>query len=237
MKLIKLSLLVAIIGLASCQNKPGVATKKELKTALDSVSYAIGMDVARNVKSSFDDFENDLFIQGYNNVIDSTDILLDQTQAQQVVQAYFQKKQQEEVAKRKAEGEKNKAEGAKFLTDNITKEGVKVTESGLQYIILKEGTGAKPAADSKVKVHYHGTLIDGTVFDSSVDRGEPTEFGVNQVIKGWTEGLQLMKEGAKYKFFIPQDLAYGANPRPGGAIKPFATLIFDVELLEIVKEK
>jgi FKBP-type peptidyl-prolyl cis-trans isomerase FklB len=237
MKLIKLSLLVAIIGLASCQNKPGAATKKELKTALDSVSYAIGMDVARNVKSSFDDFENDLFIQGYNNVIDSTDILLDQTQAQQVVQAYFQKKQQEEVAKRKAEGEKNKAEGAKFLTDNITKEGVKVTESGLQYIILKEGTGAKPAADSKVKVHYHGTLIDGTVFDSSVDRGEPTEFGVNQVIKGWTEGLQLMKEGAKYKFFIPQDLAYGANPRPGGAIKPFATLIFDVELLEIVKEK
>ncbi len=235
MRLIKVSLLVAIIGLASCQNKPGAVTKKELKTALDSVSYAIGMDVARNVKSSFDDFENDLFIQGYNNVIDSTDILLDQTQAQQVVQAYFQKKQQEEVAKRKAEGEKNKVEGAQFLTENLAKEGVKVTESGLQYKVLKEGTGAKPAADSKVKVHYHGTLIDGTVFDSSVDRGEPTEFGVNQVIKGWTEGLQLMKEGAKYKFFIPQDLAYGANPRPGGAIKPYATLIFDVELLEIKK--
>ncbi len=235
MRLIKVSLLVAIIGLASCQNKPGAVTKKELKTALDSVSYAIGMDVARNVKSSFDNFENDLFIQGYNNVIDSTDILLDQTQAQQVVQAYFQKKQQEEVAKRKAEGEKNKVEGAQFLTENLAKEGVKVTESGLQYKVLKEGTGAKPAADSKVKVHYHGTLIDGTVFDSSVDRGEPTEFGVNQVIKGWTEGLQLMKEGAKYKFFIPQDLAYGANPRPGGAIKPYATLIFDVELLEIKK--
>ncbi len=235
MRLIKVSLLVAIIGLASCQNKPGAVTKKELKTALDSVSYAIGMDVARNVKSSFDNFENDLFIQGYNNVIDSTDILLDQTQAQQVVQAYFQKKQQEEVAKRKAEGEKNKVEGTQFLTENLAKEGVKVTESGLQYKVLKEGTGAKPAADSKVKVHYHGTLIDGTVFDSSVDRGEPTEFGVNQVIKGWTEGLQLMKEGAKYKFFIPQDLAYGANPRPGGAIKPYATLIFDVELLEIKK--
>lgn len=235
MKLIKLSLLVAIIGLASCQNKPGT-TKLELKTAIDSVSYAIGMDVARNVKTSFDgEFSNDLFIQAYNNVADSTDILLEQAEAQKVIQAYFQKKQQEEIAKRQAEGEKNKTEGEKFLEENKAKDGVKVTESGLQYIVEKEGTGKTPKADSKVKVHYHGTLLDGTVFDSSVDRGEPTEFGVNQVIKGWTEGLQLMKEGAKYKFFIPQDLAYGANPRPGGAIKPYATLIFDVELLEIVE--
>jgi FKBP-type peptidyl-prolyl cis-trans isomerase FklB len=235
MKLIKLSFLVAVISLASCQNKPGAVSQKKLETSIDSVSYAIGLDVAKNVKSSFDDFSNELFLQGFQNGSDSTDILIDQAQAQAVIQSYFQKKQQEEAEKRKAEGEKNKAEGEKFLESNATKEGVKVTESGLQYQVIKEGTGKKPSADSKVKVHYHGTLIDGTVFDSSVDRGQPTEFGVNQVIRGWTEGLQLMKEGAKYKFFIPQDLAYGANPRPGGAIKPYATLVFDVELLEIVK--
>ncbi|MEC3905425.1 FKBP-type peptidyl-prolyl cis-trans isomerase [Tamlana sp. 2201CG12-4] len=229
----KLSSLVAMVLLVvSCNNKNGV-TNKPIKTELDSVSYAIGMDVARNVKASFDDFDNDLFIQGFVNVLDSTDILLEQADAQKVVQAYFQKKQQEEVAKRQEEGEKNKEEGEKFLAENKSKEGVQTTESGLQYIVLKEGTGEKPTTASKVKVHYHGTLLDGTVFDSSVDRGEPAEFGVTQVIKGWTEGLQLMKQGAKYKFFIPQELAYGANPRPGGAIKPYATLIFDVELLEI----
>ena len=246
MKIMKfLSLVTMVLLVVSC-NKNGVA-KKELKTELDSVSYAIGMDVARNVKNSFDDFDNDLFIQGFINASDSTDILLEQADAQKAVQAYFQKKQQEVAAERQAEGEKNKEEGEAFLAENKGKEGVQTTESGLQYIVLKEGTGEKPTtatkvADwawampttaSKVKVHYHGTLLDGTVFDSSVDRGEPAEFGVTQVIKGWTEGLQLMPQGAKYKFFIPQELAYGANPRQGGPIKPYATLIFDVELLEV----
>ncbi len=233
MKIMKfLSLVAFALLMVSCNGKNGV-TNKPLTTELDSVSYAIGLDVANNVKRSFDEFDNDLFIQGFVNGSDSTDLQIDQAKAQELVRNYFQKKQQEEMAKRQEEGEKNKAEGEKFLAENKDKEGVKTTESGLQYIVLKEGTGAQPTADSKVKVHYHGTLLDGTVFDSSVDRGEPTEFGVTQVIKGWTEGLQLMKEGAKYKFFIPQDLAYGANPRPGGAIKPFATLIFDVELLEV----
>ncbi len=232
MKIMKcLSLAAAVLLLVSC-NKNGVA-QKPIKTELDSVSYAIGMDVARNVKSSFDDFDNDLFIQGFTNVLDSTDMLLDENQAQQVVRTYFQNKQKEEMAKRQEEAKANKEAGEKFLAENKTKEGVQTTESGLQYIVLKEGTGAKPTTSSKVKVHYHGTLIDGTVFDSSVDRGEPTEFGVTQVIKGWTEGLQLMKEGAKYKFFIPSDIAYGANPRPGGKIKANSTLIFDVELLEV----
>lgn len=220
-----------VLLVVSC-NKTG-ATKKPLKTELDSVSYAIGMDVARNVKTSFDDFDNELFIQGFTNFSDSTDILLEQADAQKVVQAYFQKKQQEKAAERQAAGQKNKEEGEAFLAENKAKDGVQTTESGLQYIVLKEGTGAQPTTASKVKVHYHGTLLDGTVFDSSVDRGEPAEFGVTQVIKGWTEGLQLMKEGAKYKFFVPQELAYGANPRPGGAIQPYATLIFDVELLEV----
>jgi len=228
-----LSLAAVVILLVSC-NKNG-ATQKPIKTELDSVSYAIGMDVAKNVKASFEDFDNDLFIQGFTNVLDSTDILIDATVAQQVVRTYFQKKQKADAAKAKEEGEKAKVDGIKFLEDNKSKEGVQTTESGLQYIVLKEGTGEKPTTSSKVKVHYHGTLIDGTVFDSSVDRGEPTEFGVTQVIKGWTEGLQLMNVGAKYKFFVPSNLAYGANPRPGGVIKPNSTLIFDVELLEIVK--
>ena len=156
---------------------------------------------------------------------------------------FFQKKQEEtrkkqqEEALKKAEVEfgDKKAEGEKYLEDNKSVNGVQVTESGFQYIVLKEGSGEKPSEISKVKVHYHGTLIDGTVFDSSVDRGTPAEFGVNRVIKGWTEGLQLMNVGAKYKFFIPQELAYGANPRKGGKILPFSTLIFEVELLEIIK--
>ncbi len=228
-----LSLAALTVVAASCNQK--ATSKKPITTELDSVSYAIGMDVARNVKASFDDFDEDLFVQGFSNVIDSTDILLDETKAQEVVRTYFQNKQKEEAAKAQEEGLKNKEEGEKFLAENKGKEGVVTTDSGLQYIVLKEGTGATPTTESKVKVHYHGTLIDGSVFDSSVDRGEPAEFGVTQVIKGWTEGLQLMKVGAKYKFFIPSDIAYGANPRPGGAIKPNETLIFDVELLEIVE--
>ena len=126
-----------------------------------------------------------------------------------------------------------KEDGEKFLTENALKEGVKVTESGLQYEVLKMGRGKKPAATDKVKVHYHGTLIDGTVFDSSVERGEPTSFGLNQVIKGWTEGLQLMPVGSKFRFYIPQELGYGAQQ--AGSIPPYSTLIFEVELLSIEK--
>jgi FKBP-type peptidyl-prolyl cis-trans isomerase FklB len=123
--------------------------------------------------------------------------------------------------------------GEEFLAENTKKEGVKVTASGLQYEVIKAGSGAKPTAASEVTVHYHGTLIDGTVFDSSVDRGETSSFFLNQVIPGWTEGLQLMSKGAKYRFYVPQDIAYGANPRPGGPIKPYMALIFDIELFDI----
>lgn len=228
-----LSLVTLVLLVVSCNNN-GVS-KKPLKTELDSVSYAIGLDVAKNVKKSFDEFDNDLFIQGFVNASDSTDIMIDEAKAQQLVRAYFQKKQQADMAKSQEEAKANKEAGDKFLAENKTKDGVVTTESGLQYIVLKEGTGAKPTTASKVKVHYHGTLINGTVFDSSVDRGTPAEFGVTQVIKGWTEGLQLMPVGSKYKFFIPSDLAYGANPRPGGVITPNSALIFDVELLEIVE--
>ncbi len=242
MKIIKvLSALALVVLMSSCNNK-GV-TKKALGTELDSVSYAVGLNMGSQMRAGFDEIDVDMYIQGLRSGIDSTDVLLDQAGAQQVVQSYFQKKQQEEAKKKQEEAEKKaleeygdvKAEGEKFLEENMTKEGVEITESGLQYIVMKEGDGEKPESTSKIKIHYHGTLIDGTVFDSSVDRGEPYESLANQFIPGFSEGLLLMPVGSKYKFFIPQDIAYGANVRPGGAIKPFSALIFEVELLEIVK--
>lgn len=238
-----LSVFAIAIMVVSC-NKNGAQTVQSLETETDSISYAIGVSVAQNVKNSFKDaeFNKDVFYQGYLNTIDSTNMLLDATASQGVIQAYFQKKQKADMEKQQAEAKKKaeeqyaelKASGEKLMADNISKEGVQTTESGLQYIVMKEGEGDKPTTTDRVKVHYHGTLFDGTVFDSSVDRGEPTTFGVSQVIKGWTEGLQLMSVGSKYKFFIPQDLAYGYRGS-GQKIKPFTPLVFEVELLEIVK--
>jgi FKBP-type peptidyl-prolyl cis-trans isomerase len=144
------------------------------------------------------------------------------------VNTYFQEKSEKESAGMKADG-------LKFLDDNKKNPKVKVTTSGLQYEVMKMGAGEKPVSTSKVKVHYHGTTPDGRVFDSSVDRGQPTSFPLNGVIKGWTEGLQLMPVGSKFKFFIPQELAYGANAPQGGIIKPFMPLVFEVELLSIEK--
>lgn len=242
MKTIKILSAVFITSLLfSCNNKG--YTKKALKTEIDSVSYAVGLQMGNQIKANFNEADSEIYMQAIRNAIDSTDILLDMKTAEKVARTYFKKRNEE---KRKEQQEKqlkkleeqfngNKVAGEKFLEENKTKDGVKTTETGLQYIVLKDGKGEKPEATSKVKVHYHGTLIDGTVFDSSVDRGTPNEFFVNQVIPGWTEGLQLMPVGSKYKFFIPQNLAYGAFPRQGGKIKPFDPLIFEVELLEIVK--
>lgn len=202
----------------------------ELLTENDSVSYAIGLDISTRLKPTFPDIKDDLFIQAINEAADSTNVLLDVKEISNIVNAYF-KKQQE------AKSLEAKADGIKFLEENKVKEGVVTTESGLQYTVLKEGNSTKPAATDNVTVHYHGTTPDGTVFDSSVDRGEPTSFGLNQVIKGWTEGVQLMGVGAKYKFVIPQELAYGANAPQGGQgpIKNFMPLIFEVELISINK--
>lgn len=242
MKIIKnLSLVLVAVIMSSCNNS-GVSNRS-LKTELDSVSYAIGMSVAKSVKRDISDIDRELFEQGFINTLDSTSILIEDEKVQGLLNSFFQKKQADAMKKQQEEAAKKaeeqyadvKAAGEKFIEDNMTKEGVEITESGLQYIVLKEGTGEKPTAASTVKVHYHGTSIDGTVFDSSVDRGTPAQFSVGQVIPGWTEGLQLMSVGSKYKFFIPQDIAYGATPRPGGAIKPFEALVFEVELLEIVK--
>ena len=232
MKVIKFfAVAIVVVALTSCNGQS--VTNKSLETELDSVSYAIGLDMAIKLKANFDEADQELFVQGYLNGMAGENVLIEEKDINQILSTFFKNKQQRDAAK-KAEAEfgEAKKEGEAFLEANKTNEGVQVTESGLQYIVLTEGSGEQPTTTSKVKVHYHGTLIDGTVFDSSVDRGEPTEFGVSQVIKGWTEGLQLMKVGAKYKFFIPQELAYGANPRPG-VIKPFMPLVFEVELLEI----
>lgn len=234
-------LAATVVGLSvvSCSNGQ-FQQKSSLATEVDSVSYALGLDMANKIKENFDDMDQGLFVQGFKNGMDSTNLLIESKDINNILRTFFQKKQQERMKEMQEEQAKkaevefgdNKKAGEEFLAENKTKDEVKTTESGLQYIVLKEGEGEAPTASSRVKVHYHGTLTDGTVFDSSVERGEPSEFGVGQVIKGWTEGLQLMKPGAKYKFFIPQDLAYGAQQR-GQHIKPFSALVFEVELLEV----
>lgn len=240
MKAIKILAVITVISTMMSCNTKGTA-QKPLKTEVDTVSYSLGIDIASKLKANFPEISKELFIQGVMNGIDSTNILINAESTELILRKFFQKKQEEAMKKQQEDQQKQvekefadvKAEGIKFLEANKANKGVKVTASGLQYIVLKEGTGAKALETSTVKVHYHGTLIDGTVFDSSVERKTPAEFQVNQVIKGWIEGLQLMNVGAKYKFFIPQDLAYGAFPREGGPIKPFMPLIFEVELLEI----
>jgi len=230
-----------LVVLTSCNSQ--TVTKKELKSEVDTISYALGLNMATQMKGNFDEMDKDLFIQGFTNGVDSLNMLLKPEQLGPMLSTFFQKKQiaqqmkaQEEATKKvEAEFAEVKKAGEEFLAANKTKEGVKTTDSGLQYIVLKDGTGEKPVATSKVKVHYHGTSLDGKVFDSSVDKGTPAEFNANQVIKGWTEGLQLMNVGSKYKFFVPQEIAYGAFPRKNGPIKPLEALIFEVELLEIVK--
>lgn len=245
MRVIKMMLVtVSMLSLVAC-NQAQKLTKKDLKTEIDSVSYAIGLDIAQNLKKSFTDVNFKALKQGVNDGKDSANFLIDQKDIKKVIQAYFQKQQQAEAKKRQAEALKKaekeyadvKKAGEDFLKENAKKQGVKVTKSGLQYKVIKLGKGKKPTAASKVKVHYKGTLIDGKEFDSSYKRKKPAEFMANRVIKGWTEGLQLMPVGSKFKFYIPQDLAYGAFPRSGGDIKPFATLVFEVELLDIVKDK
>ena len=242
MKLVKKLAVVAItVSMFSCGNQ--AQDVKILETELDSVSYAVGLSMSGQLKSNFSEVNKSILSQGIRNGLDSTNLLIDAKDMQEVLSGYFKKKQQAQMEEQQAAASKaaeakfgeNKKAGEDFLEANKSKKGVKTTESGIQYIVLKEGSGEKPAGPmTKVKVHYHGTNIEGNIFDSSVDRGTPATFGLNQVIKGWTEGVQLMNEGAKYKFFIPQELAYGAQQK-GENIKPFSTLIFEIELLEVLK--
>ncbi|MFM8433397.1 MAG: FKBP-type peptidyl-prolyl cis-trans isomerase, partial [Bacteroidota bacterium] len=222
--LVVLSLMV--IG-TSC--KTGSSSgPKELKSLSDSVAYSIGVSIGLNMKKDdLGSLDLELLKAGMADAMkgDSSE-LINQFEAQGVIQTYLAQKQKEKSTA-------NSAESTKFLENNKKKNGVTTTASGLQYEVIKQGTGPKPTAEDTVRTHYHGTLIDGTVFDSSVERGEPAEFPVGAVIKGWTEALQLMPVGSKYRLYIPSDLAYGERSA-GPKIGPGSTLIFDVELLEIV---
>ena len=189
------------------------------QSTMDTVSYSLGVLMAQNLKKQgFEKVDVVSLARAISDVVEGKKLAVDQTTANKIVKEYQRKK----LA----------AVGESFLAENGKREGVFTTASGLQYEILKQGEGPKPGATQKVSVHYHGTLVDGTVFDSSVERGRPASFGLNQVIKGWTEGLQLMNVGSKYKFYIPYQLGYGERGA-GGQIGPYSALIFEVELLEI----
>lgn len=194
----------------------------------EAVSYCVGMSIAGSlVQQDLNTINPSILAEAISDVFNNKAPKYNAEEANQIIQTYI-----ESVNETKFE--KNKTEGESFLAENKKRPEVKETESGLQYEVITDATGEKPSETTTVKVHYHGTLVDGTVFDSSVERDSPASFGLNQVIKGWTEGLQLMPVGSKFRFYIPQDLAYGATPNPQGPIQPYMTLIFDVELLEII---
>ncbi len=199
------------------------------------LSYAIGMDIGRSLKNLGADIDEAALSEGISDRLNGRKLKLSDEEAIKVQQAFFNKRAEKQAAERKAQAEKNKAEGEKFLAENAKRKGVHVTESGLQYEVLKQGDGPRPKVTDRVKVHYRGTLIDGTEFDSSYARGEPVVFPLGGVIKGWTEGVQLMSVGSKYRFYLPPELAYGERGA-GQRIGPNATLIFEVELLGIEKD-
>ena len=194
---------------------------------IKAVSYSVGMSIAGSlIQQNLQGISTDVMAEAIKDMFEGKEPKVSPEQANLVIQSYLAEVTEQSYAA-------NRESGEQFLAENFKKEGIKATVSGLQYEVLKSGDGKTPGPNDKVTVHYHGTLIDGTVFDSSVDRNSPATFGVGQVIRGWTEALQLMKEGDKFRLYIPQDLAYGANPHPGGPIEPYMALIFDVELLSV----
>lgn len=201
---------------------------------MDKESYALGMGIAHQLKSmGGNELNIDDFSQAVRDVLSGKPTALTDAEAQRLVTEFIRRQEEKQQAEQAEKGKAARAEGEAFLAENAKKEGVVSLPSGLQYQIIKEGTGRKPKATDKVKCHYEGTLIDGTLFDSSIRRGEPAVFPLNGVIAGWTEGVQLMSEGAKYRFFIPFNLAYGAAGA-GASIPPYAALVFDVELIEVL---
>lgn len=235
---------VAVIALAvtSCNNN-SISSKAKLENEIDSVSYAFGVNMSKQFKLNFKEIDREVFTQGLVNGLDSTNLLINDKEALTVLQTFFQKKQQEKIKEQRAKALKQaevkfkdvKEAGEKFLAENKSKKGVKTTASGLQYKVLKEGAGDLVKPTDRIKIHYHGTTVDGKVFDSTIKRNTPYESRANQFIKGFNEGLALMKVGSKYKFFIPQEIAYGPQQR-GELIKPLSALVFEVEVLEIKKQ-
>ncbi|NDV46819.1 FKBP-type peptidyl-prolyl cis-trans isomerase [Paludibacter sp. 221] len=241
MKKILLLSAVCLLALspAEAQKKKNKKAGKEeapvfiMSNAVDSMSYALGISVGNDLLTNFEnipggEYNTNVFLKGFETALKKDSALMTNEFAQEFFQSYMMKAYEKETEAKIAAGEK-------FLAENKEKEGVIETASGLQYIVEREGNGAIPAENDVVKVSYEGFLLDGTKFDSSIERNEPLEFPVNQVIQGWSEGLQLMKVGSKYKFFIPYHLAYGERGA-GNVIPPYSTLIFDVELLEIVPQ-
>ena len=226
---IGLAAIMLAILVVTCSSSADTVIKKveKMDNQKDSLSYALGVLMGGNLAGKDVDLDEATFAAAFGATVRGEDLLMNQDGANQIVQDFFQKESMKEAAVAKEEG-------IKFLADNGKRSEVVTTASGLQYEVLQEGTGASPLATDEVTVHYTGKLLNGTVFDSSVDRGEPATFPLNRVIRGWTEGVQLMKEGAKYRFYMPSDLAYG-DQGAGADIKPGSTLIFDVELIKIGK--
>lgn len=205
-----------------------------LKDEKEQASYMIGMQLGQSLKPIKDEIDLNTVMKAVRTTLDDGKLLMTEEQAMQVAQEFGQRVQEKKMKEAEALGKKNLAEGEKFLAENGKKPDVKTTASGLQYQVMTEGKGPKPKPDATVRVHYKGTLLDGSTFDSSIDRGEPVVFALSQVVPGWQEGLQLMPVGSKYKFWVPAKLGYGEQGTPGGPIGQNATLVFEVELLEIV---
>ena len=225
MKFKALVMCAALTGLTACEKKEAAQPQANLENDADRFSYALGMIIGERVLKQYGDVNYELMLDGIKAQHKDAETLLSLDEAGAALQAQLEKN----LA---TQSEGNKAQGEAYLKSNAEKEGVQVTDSGLQYMVITEGDGAKPKATDEVTVHYRGTLIDGTEFDSSYARNSPATFGLNQVIPGWTEGVQLMSVGSKYMFVIPYELGYGERGA-GGSIGPYETLIFEVELLEI----
>ena len=222
--------------------KPAAETKDGATTAIaglptekEQVSYMVGMALAKQLEPMKEEIDVDTISKAIKTSLAGGKLLLTEEQAQKIGENFGQKMQAKQIAKMMADAKTNLEAGQKFLAENAKKPGVQATASGLQYQVITEGKGAKPKPGDVVRVHYKGSLLDGTVFDSSYDRGQPVVFPLDQVVPGWQEGLQLMPVGSKYKLWIPANLGYGEKGTPGGPIGPNSTLVFEVELIDIVK--
>lgn len=238
MKYKTLGFAIALAGASffvGCNSDNGSSSDVSFESNIDSVSYSLGYQMAEmSLKpQGMTDIETDAMKAGIEAALNDEDSEFSDQEMQKIVQDYQMQAQQRAQQQQQQDAKSNAEEGQEFLSSNLENDDVQETDSGLQYEVIEEGSGESPDSASTVEVHYEGTLIDGTVFDSSYERGEPVQFPLGQVIPGWTEGLQLMEEGATYKFYIPGDLAYGQNAPPQSPIGPNETLIFEVELLEV----
>lgn len=230
-KIFVFATLGGLLFACSGQGQKGNQPKAKPQSKEEKLSYTIGKDIGSSLRNNNIKPNLDYLMEGIKHGLENAGFLMTDQEMAQAMQEYQQDRMKEMQEQSAREAGPERAKGEEFLTNNRQRKEVKETPSGLQYEVLKEAAGPKPTASNTVKVYYRGTLIDGTEFDAT-QQGKPAEFRLDQVIKGWTEGLQLMSKGSKYKFFIPADLAYGNNPPPGSNIKPGSTLIFEVELLD-----